>query len=132
MNRDLVMRRALWISVGFNLFGAALFAFPESPPGRLIGLPGPVPPIYGAVIAFFVLLFGGAYAWLAMRPVIDRPLVGFAAIGKAGFFVLVTIFWLAGHAPALGVGAAVGDLVFAAIFAWWLRSPAPSRVPRAG
>jgi hypothetical protein len=120
VNRDLIMRRALWASVGFNLFGAAIFAFPESPLGRFVGLPGPVPPVYGAVIAFFVLLFGGAYAWLALRPVIDRTLVGFAAIGKAGFFCLIAALWLLGHAPALGVGAAVGDLVFAAIFAWWL------------
>lgn len=124
MTQDTFIRRALLTSVPFNLGGAALFAFPESALGRLIGLPGPVPAIYGATIAFFVVLFGGTYGWLAMQPVIDRPMVAFAAVGKSGFFILISAFWIFGQAPGLGVLAAAGDLVFAILFFRWLRGTA--------
>jgi hypothetical protein len=104
----------------FNLGGALLFAFPTSPLGELAGLPGPVPPIYGALLAFFVALFGVAYAWLARQPIIDRPLVALAAVGKAGVFAVILVFWLFGEAPGRGVLVATGDVIFAGIFAWWL------------
>jgi len=119
MDRDPFMRRALWASVVFNFGGMLLFAFPASL-GRLAGLPGPVSHMYTAPLALFIALFGGSYAWLASQPVIDRPLVAFAAIGKTGFFVVSFVCWLLGEAPGRGVVAATGDLVFAAIFAWWL------------
>ena len=73
-----------------------------------------------APLAFMVALFGGAYAWLARAPRIDRPMVTLAALGKTGFFVVVCAAWLLGEAPGRVVLAAIGDLVFAAIFAWWL------------
>jgi hypothetical protein len=120
MNKDKVIRYALWISVPFNLFGALLFAFPASALGQFYGLPVPVPAIYSALLAFFVVLFAGAFAWLASQTNIDRPLVAFAAIGKAGAFLVIVIFWLLGDIPGRSVLAASGDLIFACIFAWWL------------
>ncbi|MGH7893290.1 MAG: hypothetical protein ACREQL_01400 [Candidatus Binatia bacterium] len=120
MNGDDIMRRALWVSVVYNLGGAVLFAFPSSPLGRLAGLPTPVPPVYRALVAFFVVLFGGSYAWLARQTRIDRPLVALAAIGKAGVFALLFVFWLLGQVPGRGVLAATGDLGLAGVFAWWL------------
>src|SRR5207249_55184 len=57
------MRSTLWASVVYNLGGTLLFVFPSSL-GRLAGLPGPVPRVYTALLAVFVALFGGAYAWL--------------------------------------------------------------------
>jgi len=114
------MRRSLWATVGFNLGGAFLFAFPSSPLGEIVGLPGAVPPIYSASLAFFVALFAGAYAWLARQPVIDRPLVGLSVVGKSGFFALMFLSWLLGEASGLWVIGATGDLVFAGIFVWWL------------
>ena len=74
MDRDRIVRRALGVSVPFNLGGALAFAFPESL-GRLAGLPTPAPPMYSAPLAFLVALFAGTYAWLARQPHIDRPLV---------------------------------------------------------
>jgi hypothetical protein len=120
VDKDNVMRGALWVSVVYNVGGALLFAFPSSPLGQLAGLPAPVPPLYGALLAFFVVLFGGAYAWLACQPAIDRPLVALAATGKAGVFAVIVTFWLLGEAPGRGVLVAAGDLVLAGIFAWWL------------
>jgi hypothetical protein len=54
MNKDNLMRRALWISVVYNLGGALLFAFPSSLLVLLAGLPPTVPPIYCALLALFV------------------------------------------------------------------------------
>jgi hypothetical protein len=120
MNKDNLMRRALWVSVVTNLSGGLLFAFPSSTLGQLAGLPPTAPPIYCALLALFVVLFAGAYAWLALQPNINRPLVAFAAIGKAGAFAVVFVFWILGMAPGRGVLPATGDLVLAGIFAWWL------------
>src|SRR5262249_62246082 len=55
VDKDNFMRRALWVSVLYNFGGALLFAFPSSPLGQFAGLPTPVPPIYGALLAFFVV-----------------------------------------------------------------------------
>jgi hypothetical protein len=114
------MRGALWVSVVYNVGGALLFAFPSSPLGQFADLPTPVPPLYGALLALFVVLFGGAYAWLAQQTTIDRPLVALAAIGKTGVFAVIVTCWLLGEAPGRGVLGASGDLVLAGIFAWWL------------
>jgi hypothetical protein len=121
-DKDKFIRYALWISAAFNLSGAFLFAFPSSPLGRFAGLPVPVPAFYGILIAFFVVLFAGAYAWLACQPQIDRPLLALSAIGKAGGFLVVCIFWLLGEIPGRGVLASSSDLIFACIFTWWLLS----------
>ena len=120
MNRDRVMRRALWVSFVYNFGAAALFAFPSSSLSRLSGLPNPVPPIYSTLVALFVALFAGAYGWLALQPEIDRPLVALSAIGKAGAFSTFLALWLVGEVSVRGVLAGTGDLILAAIFASWL------------
>lgn len=125
MAGDRLIRGALRTSAVFNLAGALAFAFPDTL-GRRAGLPaGPVPVLYSATLAMLVALFGATYAWLASQPVIDRPLVAFAAIGKASFFAVAVGCWLGGQIAGLGVVSAAGDLVFAAIFARWLLAGAP-------
>jgi hypothetical protein len=120
MNRDKFIRRVLWASVLFNLGGASLFAFPSSALGQLAGMPSPGPALYGYMLALFVVLFGGSYAWLALSKNIDRPLLAFGAIGKTCAFVLVLTFWLLGEVPTRSVVAITGDLIFAGLFFWWL------------
>ena len=127
---DTFMRRALWASVPYNAGGALLFLFPASL-GRLAGLPLPAPHVYTATLAVLVALFGGTYAWLARSPEINRPMVVFCALGKAGFFAVVLVCWLLGEAPGLGVVGALGDLTFAGIFAWWLATDTAVPVRRA-
>jgi hypothetical protein len=126
------MRRALWTSVVFNLVGALGFAFPATV-GRLAGFPSPVPHVYSATLAFLVALFGLTYGWLARQERIDRPIVVFCTIGKAGFFTVVLACWLLGELPASALRAAAGDLALAAVFAWWLvgEVEAPAVVARA-
>jgi hypothetical protein len=127
MDRDRLMRRALWTSVPFNLGGALAFGFPESF-GRLMGLPGSAPPVYTASLAFLVALFAGTYAWMARQPRIDRPLAWFAALGKSGFFIVILALWMGDQASTTFLIAAAGDMAFAAIFMWWLLG-APAAAP---
>lgn len=121
MDRDRILRTALWVAAAANVGGAALFGLPDGPLGRLIGFPPDVPVLYRAFAALFVLLFGGAYAWLAAQPAINRPFVAFGAIGKASAFATMAGLWLAGHAGLLAVGVMTADLALAAVFAWSLR-----------
>jgi hypothetical protein len=122
MTRDLFMRPSLWATFVFNLGGAYLLAFPTSALGQLAGLPAEVPLFYRIQLAMFVSVSGGAYAWLARQPRIDRPLVGLAAIAKFAFFAITFVLWLAGEAPGRGVIITCGDLFFAMVFTWWLVS----------
>lgn len=120
MDREIVLRRVLWAAALFNVGGAMMFGFPALPAGQLAGLPTDVPVSYRAFSALFVLLFGGAYAWLAAQPAINRPFVAFGAIGKTCAFATGLALWLGGHFAGRGVLILSGDLVFAALFAWSL------------
>jgi hypothetical protein len=117
---DKLIRRSLQFSVVFNLGGAWMFAFPALPVGQIAGLPASVPGLYRAMLALFITLFAGAYAWLSVQPDIDRPLVAFSAIGKACAFATFVAFWIVGQVPGRGVIMVSGDLILAAVFAWWL------------
>jgi hypothetical protein len=119
--KDSAFRKLLWVAFLYNLGGASLFAFPGTL-GQLAGLPVPVAPVYSVLLTLFVLLFGAAYAWLALQPTIDRPMVAFAAIGKASVFVAAIVLWALGEASPWLIPGATGDLIFAAFFAWWLRA----------
>lgn len=54
-------------SFPFNMLAAYALALPASLPGRVNGLPSPVPPLYTALTGLLVALFGLAYAWMATR-----------------------------------------------------------------
>jgi hypothetical protein len=121
MSREQVLRPALWTAAFFNLVGTFLFAFPGSRLGQFAGLPPDAPVVYRALTALFVLLFGCAYAWLAMQPTINRPFVAFGAIGKVAAFTIVLLLWLRGAVPVTSVFAIIGDLLLALVFFWCLR-----------
>jgi|SRR5215471_6792664 len=118
-HQDRLMRVALTASAMMNTGAAILFTFPDSL-GQFAGLPTPVPRIYSILLAVFVMLFGIAYAWLARQAVINRPLVAFSALGKASVFTVIFVFWILGDLQVRSAVAASGDLIFAAIFGWWL------------
>jgi hypothetical protein len=119
MDRTAVMRAALWATALFNVGACLMFLFPASL-GQILGLPLPAPRIYIWFDALVIGIFAGVYAWLARRPQIDRPLVLVAAIGKTGFFLIVSSSWFVGEVPSRGVALASADLIFAAVFVWWL------------
>lgn len=116
-----MLRAALWITAVANLGIAGLLLFPQSPPGQLAGLPQEASPlVLRAMLALMIGSFGLAYAWLARREIVDRALLGFAAIGKFGAFVTVLGLWIAGEASGRFALLMTGDLLFAALFAAWL------------
>lgn len=118
MISEVWMRRVLWTAVVFNLGGALMLAFPASALGQLAGLPD-APAAYRVLVAMFVLLFGGMYAWLARQPVILRPMVLLGAIGKSAAFASVLVLWLMAEVPLRCVAVIAGDLVFAGLFLVW-------------
>lgn len=80
-----------------------------------------------ALLALFLALFGGAYAWLAAQPRIDRAFVAFGAIGKSLAVATTVVLWTLGLASGRWMPVMTGALAFAAVFAWWLaveRAPA--------
>ncbi|MEB3293440.1 MAG: hypothetical protein VKJ24_09780 [Synechococcales bacterium] len=124
MDRTSFMRGVLWLGAFFNFSAALMLAFPQSL-GRVIGLPTPGSMFYPWMLALLIGIFAGVYAWLARRPQIDRPLVVVAAIGKVGVFMVAMMSWLLGEIPGRGLMPAVGDLIFAAVFLWWLQGESP-------
>lgn len=120
MTSDHLIRRTLWGTAVFNIGGSVVFAFPDSYPGRFYEFPADVPVLYRFLVPLFIFLYGGAYAWLARQPSMSRPFIAFAAVNKFCVFALVFILWLLHEASLLNVVALSGDLVFAALFAYWL------------
>lgn len=114
------MRYVLLLAALFNLGAALAFVFPASL-GQLAALPL-APPLYSALVALFISLFGASYAWLALQPVMHRPLLAFGAIGKASASILFFLLWLEGQASLLVMLGGLGDLAFAVLFFSWLRA----------
>jgi hypothetical protein len=114
------MRIALGMGACFSGGAALLLLLPASL-GQIAQLPQAGSVFYTWFLVMFVGLFGGAYAWLAVQAEIDRPLVVLAIIGKIGAFVVVLASWLIGEVSWLVVVFTSGDLLFVAVFAWWLQ-----------
>lgn len=118
MNHDRVMRITLATGAVFNAFAAAMILMPDSL-GRFAALPTDAPRVYVWMLAMFILLFGAVYAWLAQRPEIDRPFVLLGITGKTGVFLIAMICLVLGDLSGRAMIPAFGDLIFAALFAWW-------------
>lgn len=114
-----MIRRALAVTAMFNFAAALAFGFPASV-GQLVALPN-APAVYTALTAAFIALFGGSYAWLALQPVISRPLLMLGAIGKTAAFSIFFSLWLFGQVSLLLMIGGIGDLAFALLFFAWLR-----------
>lgn len=115
------LRRALWLSLPFNLGAALAFLLPWLPPAQMVGLPTDAPLIYRALVALFVATFGLAYGWMAMQPQIQRPMLWFSVAGKSSVFTLATVFAVLGLVPMTLIIPAAGDGIFALIFIHALR-----------
>lgn len=118
---DRIMRVVLWIGAAFNAFAAAALALPDSL-GAILALPSVDSPFHTWLLAFFVALFGGAYAWMARQAEIPRPLVAMATIGKSGVFLIALACWWRGDLTTAALAPAIGDAMFAGVFFWWLRA----------
>ena len=115
------MRPVLWVGVAFNLCVALMLVFPDTL-GGFAALPPVGSAFYRWMLVYFVVLFSATYAWLAVQPVISQALVGLAALGKAGVFVVALVCWTRGEVEFRTLAVALVDLVFAAYFMAWLRA----------
>jgi hypothetical protein len=105
---ETMVRTTLWLAFPFNLLAATTLAFPSSALGQLMGLPRDVSPLYSFMVAFFIALFGCAYAWLARQRSVDRPLLALGSIGKFGAFLIALSLWFGGAVSGLVVVVAIG------------------------
>lgn len=113
------MRTALLATAVMNVVGA-LALTPWGAWVRELAQMPPCHPLYLLVIGTFVLLFGVGYLWTGLTGRADPLFVAIAAAGKLSFFGLLTAFWIAGELTIRAPLAAVGDLVFGALFVVWL------------
>ncbi|HUS24873.1 MAG TPA: hypothetical protein VM369_07980 [Candidatus Binatia bacterium] len=125
------LRVSLWIAVAVNLTGTYLFLVPGSAAGQLAGLPWDVPLLYRAMVAMFIFLLAGMYAWLARQERVVKPMVAAGAIGKASAFIVVFALWQAGEASGRAAFTMIADLLLAAAWLAWLiadgRASRPAR-----
>jgi len=119
MNRDQVMRPTLVVGALFNLVAAVIFLFPDSI-GSIADFPRSGSLFHSWLIAVFIVVFAGLYLWLSRRPVIDRPMIVLAVVGKMGVFVVSVACLLLGVLSPRAFAPAAGDLLFVLIFLWWL------------
>lgn len=116
------IRITLWLTVIYNIIAATMLLFPTSALGQLVEMPVGAPPIYLVACGYFVILFGCAYAWMAMQDHVVRPLLWFSALAKTGAFVLVWSLWGLGHVSMLFAILIIGDAIFATKWFRWLRA----------
>jgi hypothetical protein len=115
-------RTLFTVAALFNFVVAALLVFGNAATWRLFGLASPPQePLFVQLFAVFVALFGAAYLWIGFAPEGKRPLVQISAFGKLTIFVTIVLEHFAGNAPAMMIGPAAGDLVFAILFLRTLR-----------
>lgn len=117
---DQFFRRALLTTAAMNAVGAVLLAPPFPAMRALVGVPE-APPVYGWLLALWILFFGVGYWRLAHARTEERLFLQIAAAGKASFVLVLAACWLAGDLPAAAPLAASPDLAFAALFAARLR-----------
>ena len=115
------LRAVLWVGVVFNLLVALMLVFPATL-GAFAALPPVGPDFYRWMLVYFVVLFSATYAWLAVQPVVPHALVGLAALGKLGVFVVALACLLRGEIGARTFLVALVDLAFATYFLLWLRA----------
>jgi len=113
------MRNALLATAVMNLSAGLAFLPPAQPLRTLAGMPDGEP-VYLATVALFVMLFGAGYAYCGLTRRDERLFLTISAIGKISFVTIVVSYWAAGRLPFQAVMTASGDLLFGAMFVWWL------------
>ena len=81
---------------------------------------GAVAHLYTQAFWVSVGLFGVGYAIVAHDPGRNHGILLLAALGKTYVFVVFTAAWLRGSMGTLALVGGIGDLVFAAVFFWFL------------
>ncbi len=69
-----------------------------------------------------IATFGIGYAMVARQPEGRRDIVRLGVIGKSAIVAMVAVLWLAGEIAPVSAALSCGDLLFAALFLFYLRS----------
>jgi hypothetical protein len=121
--KDETFRRVLLATAVMNVGGFFALAPPWPQVRQLVGIPE-APPLYGWLLALWVLFFGLGYLRLAFAKTEERLFLQVCAAGKTSFVLILAAGWLVGDVPLLAPLAASPDLVFAGLFAARLYRPA--------
>jgi hypothetical protein len=89
-----------------------------------LGLPAK-PTVWIHIVALVVLIFGYAYWRIAMDPVRFREYVVLGIVGKLAFAAAIYAHYLAGDATAAMAVLVSADVLFAALFAAYLKGTPP-------
>lgn len=116
------MRIAMLATAVMNLAVAPALLPVGAPLRELAGLPAQGEPVYLAMVAMFVALFGVGYLWTALTGRPDRTFILVAGLGKIAFVALLLGYWLFGALSFRAPLAASPDLVFGVLFLRWLRA----------
>jgi hypothetical protein len=117
------MRRALYATGMMNVLAAGAFLPPAAPVRAVMGFPATDEPLYTSIVALMVATFGGGHLWAAATGRAERLFIGVAALGKIGFFALISAFWAAGAVSGRAAASAAADLAFGVAFVAWLLEP---------
>ncbi|MFO1394567.1 MAG: hypothetical protein U1F09_12455 [Steroidobacteraceae bacterium] len=82
--------------------------------------------VFTDLVGAMVALFGWVYWRIAEDPVGCRSYVLLGIVGKLTFVVVIYANFALGRAPAGLAALVTADLVFAVLFARWLRRTAPA------
>ena len=111
------------IGAAFNVLVGLpmLIAWPTA--AALLGLTTPRS-VYTDLVGAIVAMFGWVYWRIAEDPVGCRSYVLLGIVGKLTFVAVIYANWALGRAPAALAVLVTADLVFAILFARWLRRTA--------
>lgn len=111
------------IGAAFNVLVGLpmLVAWPTA--AALLGVTTPRS-VYTDLVGAIVAMFGWVYWRIAEDPVGCRSYVLLGIVGKLTFVAVIYANWALGRAPAALAVLVTADLVFAILFARWLRRTA--------
>ena len=111
------------IGAAFNVLVGLpmLVAWPTA--AALLGVTTPRS-VYTDLVGAIVAMFGWVYWRIAEDPVGCRSYVLLGIVGKLTFVAVIYANWALGRAPAALAALVTADLVFAILFARWLRRTA--------
>lgn len=112
---DSFTRKALAATAVMNVGGSIAFTPLGEGLRAGLGIP-PAHPLWGLIVAAFILTMGLGYAALAKSGRLERTFLAVAAAGKASFALLLLGMGAAAEIPPLAAVSGLPDLAFAAIF----------------
>ncbi|MBD2157038.1 hypothetical protein [Leptolyngbya sp. FACHB-16] len=114
-------RVCLTIAALFNFCGTLSFMPPlYNSVAPSLGLPTQISPFGFWVLATWILIFGIAYAWLALNPQPQTLFVAVAAACKIAIAIFFFIFWFTDDLPIIALLIGSGDLFLGITFVVWL------------